>query len=128
MILKKIIFQSFRSYSKKELDLFSGTNLVVGLNTVGKTNLLEGIYLLSRGKSFRAGIEQEMISYQEEIGRVGAEVIVGSGEEKVKLEIVLTGGQVGGERVGRKKYLVNGVAKRKMDFVGHLRCVLFRPE
>ncbi len=135
----------------------------MGPNTSGKTNLLEAIYSLSTGKSFRAEVEREMISYGEEISRVCA--VVGQqnfdstsdslakgslldndnqprsqGEtsqnlmssqhkaEDIKLEIILTVGQLIGEKSPKKKFLVNGVARRLMDFVGSLNCVLFRPE
>jgi len=98
----------------------------VGPNTSGKTNLLEAIYLLATGKSFRAGVEREMISYGQEIARVQGKI---ESEEGIQaLEIVLTPGQVGSERVAKKKYSINKVGKRMMDFVGHLRCVLFGPE
>jgi len=98
----------------------------VGPNTSGKTNLLEAIYLLATGKSIRAGVEREMISYGKEIARVQGKI---KGEEGIQaLEIVLTPGQLGGEKVAKKKYSINKVGKRMMDFVGHLRCVLFGPE
>ena len=42
--------------------------------------------------------------------------------------MMLTVGEVQGQKVAGSRYLVNGTAKRKMDFVGKLRCVLFRPE
>jgi len=44
------------------------------------------------------------------------------------LEIILTGGEVAGQPTPSKKYLVNGVSKRMIDFVGNLRSVLFWPE
>lgn len=171
MILKTLFLQNFRSYKKKEFKFFSGMTLVVGPNTSGKTNLLEAIYLLATGKSFRAGVEAEMIRSGEELARVSAKIIaVSDGRsatnfslmsaresgntppsdskggasaqirsklplrtskslgEKTSLEIVLTTGQVGDQKTAKKKYLVNGVGKRRMDFIGQLRCVLFGPE
>jgi DNA replication and repair protein RecF len=126
MILSNLQLQNFRSFRKKELKFSSGTTLVVGPNTSGKTNLLEAIYLLATGKSFRAGVEAEMIHYGQEVARVKGQV---KGEEgRDNLEIVLTTGQVGGERAAKKRYLLNGNGKRMVDFVGQLRCVLFGPE
>ncbi len=46
----------------------------------------------------------------------------------VKLELVITNGEVQGQKVQLKKYLVNGVARRAIDFVGNLSAVLFWPE
>lgn len=101
-------------------------SLIIGPNTSGKTNILEAIALLATGKSFRAGVETEMISYGKELARVKGEIKDKEGREN--LEIILTAGQVAGERVPKKRYLINGVGKRMMDFVGRLRCVFFGPE
>lgn len=48
--------------------------------------------------------------------------------EQTELELVLTNGEVQGQKAPLKKYLVNGVARRAIDFVGNLRAVLFWPE
>jgi DNA replication and repair protein RecF len=126
VIINSLQLQNFRNYPKKGFEFTSGTTLLVGPNASGKTNLLEAIYLLATGKSFRAGVEREMISYGKELARVQGEI---KGEESIQtLEIVLTPGQLGGERVAKKKFSINKVGKRLMDFVGQLRCVLFGPE
>ena len=98
--------------------------MIIGPNASGKTNVLEAIYLLATGKSFRVkGVESEMIHYGEEVADV--EGLLGSGEN---LKIVLTRGMVMGEKVAKKRYLINGVGKRALDFVGRLRAVYFGPE
>jgi len=125
MVLKSLTLQNFRNYSQKEFSFSSGITLAVGPNAIGKTNLLEAIYLLASGKSFRAGLESEMIGYNQEIARVKGRV---ESEEKKDLEIVLTKGEIGGEKTTRKKFLVNGIGRRMLDFAGNLRAVYFRPE
>jgi len=122
MILSQLTLQQFRSYSKRTFEFSSGITLLVGDNTVGKTNILEAIYTLATGKSFRADMDREMIAWDEDVGRIR-----GVGED-IKLEVVLTSGVVGGEHTPLKKYLVNGVSRRMIDFVGNLRAVLFWPE
>ncbi|PJE68081.1 hypothetical protein COU94_03680 [Candidatus Shapirobacteria bacterium CG10_big_fil_rev_8_21_14_0_10_38_8] len=136
MFIQKLRLQNFRNYSKKEFEFSGGTTLIVGKNTVGKTNILEAVYLLATGKSFRAGLESEMIAYESEIARVKGRISDGepatqkaqSRAESTDLEIILTRGEVAGEKVARKKFLVNGIAKRMFDFVGNLKAVYFRPE
>jgi DNA replication and repair protein RecF len=125
MIISKLRLQDFRLYTKKEFAFEGKNTLIVGQNTVGKTNILEAIYLLASGKSFRAGLESEMISYDQEIARVKGRI---ENEEITDLEIVLTRGEVGGEKTAKKKFLVNGVSRRMFDFVGKLKAVYFRPE
>lgn len=126
MTLHHLQLQNFRNFSKREFKPSPDTTLIIGPNTSGKTNILEAIYLLATGKSFRAGVEEEMISYGKELARIKGEIKDKEGEEN--LEIALTTGQVAGERAAKKRYLINGVGKRMMDFVGKLRCVLFGPE
>jgi len=53
-MLRKITLSDFRNYKTAEYDFSDGVNLIVGQNAKGKTNLLEAIYLLGIGDSFRA--------------------------------------------------------------------------
>ena len=126
MILKQIHLQNFRNYSSQEFSFSEGINLIVGPNTVGKTNLLEAIYLLSSRKSFRARLEEEVIQRDKEVARLKGQIL-SDGEKKI-LEIVLTRGEVNGSRVAKKKYLVNGIPRRMIDFLENFRVVYFGPQ
>lgn len=130
MVLKQIKLTNFRNYLSKEFHFRPETNLIVGPNASGKTNLLEAIYLLATGKNFRVKTtESEAISYKEEIGRViGVVEGVGGVEGEMELEVVLTTGELMGQKIGKKKFLVNQVSKRAFDFVGSLKAVYFGPE
>ena len=50
---KKISFNNFRNFIKFSLDFTSGSNIIVGKNGSGKTNILEGISLFEKGRGFR---------------------------------------------------------------------------
>lgn len=126
MVLKQICLKDFRNYSQKEFEFSANSTLLVGPNAVGKTNLLEAIYLLATGKSFRAQVVEEMINYGQDLARLRAEIKNSQGIES--LEIILTAGEILGRRTPKKRYLVNGVGRRMMDFVGNLRVVYFGPE
>lgn len=82
--------------------------------------------MLSLGKSFRAEQDRELISFDEDLGRI--EGALTSGNEITKLELVLTNGVVMGVKTPYKKCLVNGVAKSMHDFAGRLKVVLFWPQ
>lgn len=119
-MLKSISLQNFRSYKKSEFS-FEETTLVVGPNTSGKSNLIEAIYLLSTGKSFRTDKDVQMLKFSEEVGRVKGVL------KDEEIEVVITNGQVnGGSQY--KKFLVNGVSKRRVDFAGHFLAVIFSPQ
>jgi len=125
--LRKLRLTNFRSYELEIVDLSEGINVVYGPNAFGKTNLLEAIFLLSVGDSFRAKKTEEMVRFGEELGRVQGEITDEQGEMMV-VEVMVCGGVVMGKKVNKRKYLINGVSKKRKDMVGLLPLVLFRPE
>ena len=124
-MLKSISLQNFRSYKKADFQ-FDKKTLVVGPNTSGKTTLIETVFLLSRGKSFRTDKDPQMISYGKDLARVKG--FTKQNSEQTALEVLLTSGEVQGRKTAFKKFMVNGVAKRRADFQGFLPSVLFSPE
>ena len=53
MILNRLTAENFRNLAPHPVAFHAQTNLVVGRNGQGKTNLLEAIYFLATTKSFR---------------------------------------------------------------------------
>ncbi len=126
-MIQKIKLTDFRNFKSKTLDFSEKITVIVGPNASGKTNILESLFLLSTGKSFRAKIEDEMVNYNTDIARVKGKLLSG-----LILESTLTHGliDIGAERpekVARKKLMVNGVSKRLIDFAGNFKVVLFGP-
>src|SRR3989344_8536680 len=70
MILLNIELVDFRNYTSQSFNFSTGVNVVWGKNASGKTNLLEAIYLLGTGNSFRAKVIDEMVHFSQELGRV----------------------------------------------------------
>ena len=131
-MISKIGVSNFRNFKKKVFEFSPKTTVIIGPNASGKTNILESVYLLSTGKSFRVKIEEEMVSHNAEIARVKGLIKNTETKDKTKLEVVLTRGEINigtsrMEKVARKKLLVNGVSKRLFNFAGNLKVVLFGP-
>lgn len=53
MFLKSLYLRNFRNYKEALVEFSPGLNFIHGDNAEGKTNLLEAIFLVSSGKSFR---------------------------------------------------------------------------
>lgn len=87
--------------------------VVVGENGSGKSNLMEAIYLLAAGKSFRADRDNEMVAYDQDFAKVKGVI------DEMELEVILN---------ERKKFEINGVPRRMIDAVGRFRAVLFSPQ
>lgn len=119
-MLKSTVLQNFRSYDLKEFS-FEQTTLIVGPNTSGKTNLIESLYLLSSGKSFRTEKDVQMLKFGKEVGRVKGII------DDIELEVIITNGLVNGKSQ-YKKFLVNGIPKRRVDFAANFLAVLFSPQ
>jgi DNA replication and repair protein RecF len=126
MVLDHLTLQNFRSYRKSTVEFSPGTTTIVGPNGAGKTNLLEALVLLATGRSFRADEDREAVRWGSEVSSVRCQV--SSEEEKTNLEMRITRGEVAGQKAPIKKYFVNGVPRRQIDFVGTMKVVLFWPE
>ena len=116
-MIKKLVLQNFRNYGKKSFEFDPKTTLIVGPNAVGKTNILEAIYLLSTGKSFRAENERDVIKNGENVTNVQCAI-----DNEQSIEIIWDA-----RSRFQKLYRINGVGKRQADFAGLLPVVLFAP-
>ena len=63
MILREIFLRNFRNYSKLNLTFDNRVNLIIGPNGVGKSNLLESIYILGFGRSPWATSNNDIIKF-----------------------------------------------------------------
>jgi DNA replication and repair protein RecF len=57
--------ENLRCLRRAELELHPGRNLIIGANGSGKTSLLEAIFLLGRGRSFRTRNSERLITHGE---------------------------------------------------------------
>lgn len=63
MRIKNLKLRHFRNYEEKEFDFHDRSNLVLGSNGSGKTSLLESVYLLALGRSFRTTLDQALLQF-----------------------------------------------------------------
>ncbi|MCA9369757.1 MAG: DNA replication/repair protein RecF [Pseudomonadales bacterium] len=126
MQLKTISLTNIRKHTFLSLDFSQQTTVIVGENGSGKTTIAEALYFLTTGESFRASVIDDVIEFESEFGRIIA--VVEHDDEQKELELLLTKGLVQGKRVAKRLYSVNGVRRRKKDFVGQFASVVFRPE
>ncbi len=58
---ERLHVSGLRCLSDVEIDLAPGINVFVGANGAGKTTVLEAMFLLSRGRSFRSGAKEALL-------------------------------------------------------------------
>ncbi|WP_423187972.1 DNA replication/repair protein RecF [Alishewanella sp. d11] len=66
MSLVSLQLKQFRNFSELQFQANAAFNLIVGENGSGKTSLLEAIYYLAHGRSFRTNKHQRLIQYEHE--------------------------------------------------------------
>ena len=110
---------NFRNYAQQTLRLSRGVNIFVGENGQGKTNLLEAVYYLAFGNTFRGNKEMELINWQQDYFRVMAQLKKDTSSRLFELEIY-------SDRQRNKQIKINGVKyKRNSALLGYLQVVLF---
>jgi DNA replication and repair protein RecF len=124
MRIDRLTLKGFRSYAALDVDFPAGPQVVVGDNATGKTNLLESLVVLGTGRSHRAGADGELVAWGAEFCRLEAAATNAAGVQ-AQLEVVVALSASGG---GRKRVMVNGVARRPTALAAALPVVLFAPE
>lgn len=113
MIINSISLTNFRNHESFRLDFNPDTTLILGANGWGKTSILEAIYILMRGKSFRA-TDVDIIKNSSDFYRI--ELEYDSGETNIA---VYDGKQ--------KTFLVGDKKVRRLPKKNKYPVVLFLP-
>ena len=64
MPLSRLIIQNFRNLQSVDLEPSPSFNFIVGANGSGKTSLLEAIFYLGHGRSFKSHVSQRVIHHE----------------------------------------------------------------
>lgn len=113
-----ISFLNFRSYDTFDLEDIGPLTVFVGPNAVGKTNIVEGIQLLTAQASFRHAPVEQLVHAGSDFARLSADVSDGNRQLELCLQLA----------EGRKKHLLNGKAKNTADLKGLVPSVTFTPD
>lgn len=117
--ITRVEYRDFRNMAQRTLEPHPGLTVLVGPNAVGKTNCVEGIVLLTSGRSFRH------LAGPGDLVREGASscrVAMLLEGEKRRVDVAF---EVEG---GKKRLLVNGKARRVTEGARLMPSVLFYPD
>lgn len=118
MQIQKLKLEHFRNYQNFELDFEKKVLLIKGKNARGKTNLIEALFALSIGKSFRLKDLSEAIEWEQDYMRITGLLV-----DETELELFYST-----HPRKQKVSKINGVKIKLNDFVGNFLSVLFTPE
>src|SRR5436190_22986523 len=75
MYLAHLRLREFRNYGRLDADFGPGCLLLLGDNAQGKTNILEGIYLIATLSSFRGVGSAQMVQHGQKGYFVGSHIV-----------------------------------------------------
>lgn len=119
MYLNNLKIRNFRNISEINLVLSNYFNIIYGLNGQGKTNLLEAIYLLGNGRTFRSAKINELISYNYETANICGLITNNNLEHQVNINL---------NKLFKKITLDGKNIQTAIELQGKMPVVIFSPD
>lgn len=118
MKIEKLQVRNFRNLKKIEYEPSPGLNVLVGDNAQGKTNLLESIFVLATGNSFRSATDSNLVKYETEGYAIKSSYIFSERALEASIQY---------QTNGYKSALINN-KKSTQKHPDRIRVVLFTPD
>ena len=115
-----ISLQNYKNYNRIDVDFCPGVNAILGLNGMGKTNLLDAIYYTCLGKSYFSSGDRLVLKQGEEFIRIKSQISVADRKEKFVAKII----------PGKKKEIsIDGKkVERISDHIGRYPVTIVAPD
>jgi DNA replication and repair protein RecF len=117
-MITKLWLKNFRNFSEATVHFSPKMNIFVGDNGQGKTNLLEALYVLTRGQSFRYSDNENLIRHGCSEAFLKGQIFHGSLDYELQLTVLKS----------KKNHLLNGKRANLSDLSGRFPNVIFSPE
>ena len=118
MEIEHLKLLNFRNYSSLELNFYNSINIIYGNNGIGKTNLVEAIYVLALTKSFRTIQDKNLIMKEKNVTKI--EGIVKS-KAKNNYKVIIN-------EDGKKVKIDNNKIDKISEYISKINVVLFNPD
>lgn len=125
MLINKLKLTNFRNYTNFELD-FGKTTVIIGPNGIGKTNILEALFVLATTKSFRTRNEINLFNYGKEYLKISAQIENQKNNDGRKQLVDFFIFQK--NEMISKKIKIDDLEKKPIELLGLIKIVLFSPE
>jgi DNA replication and repair protein RecF len=122
MYIKELVLKNFRNYSGISIDFSPDVNLISGPNAAGKTNILEGVSVVSNLRSFRNVPDSEIITWGNSTYFCSSTL---GDSPYAKFEI---GCSLSSDKILKRVKIDDFITKRISDYYGKFLTVIFSPE
>ena len=120
MKITNIYIKNYRNYESFDLKIDKNTNVFIGKNAQGKTNLLEAIFFCGVGRSFRTSKDKDLIKWDKENAKIVLDIE--KKYRKQKIEIFFS-------KNTKKTIKIDGISIRRVgDLLGEMPVVFFSPD
>jgi DNA replication and repair protein RecF len=124
MQISNLELANFRNHKNLTINLDNPIIYIFGSNGIGKTNILEAIYLLSSTKSLRSQYDKDMILFDEKFLKLKAKII--KDDDEKELELIIQS-KTDFNNLSTKTCRINQLPKSISFFAGTLKSVIFSP-
>ena len=104
MIVNRLGLSQYRNMTEEQFSPGPGVNVICGSNAQGKTNLLEGLWLFTGGRSFRGAKDSELVAFGEPRASVRLDFFARDREQRAQLTV----------ENGRRKASLNRSEERRV--------------
>ena len=119
MVIKNVSIKNFRNYDSLKLKFNSKINILYGENGVGKTNLLESIYLLALTKSHRSFLDNSLIKNNKDFSNVKGNFVINDIDYTFEVNLLEN------QKVIK---IDNKEIKKLSDYLSKINIIIFYPD
>lgn len=117
MLINSLAAVNFRNFESAQIQFNPRLNIIIGDNGQGKTNIIEALYLLIEGESFRYSKNENLIRLGHSQAQIRANAVTNDLDYNLNLRLTSS----------KKKFSVNGKSTSNARMT-NLAAILFSPE
>ena len=117
MYIKDLKLVNFRNYETLKMKFHPSLNIYIGNNGVGKTNLVEAIYVLALTRSFRQSNDKHLITKDKQLSKIEGNII---NTYENNYQILISG-------EGKKVKIDQNKVTKISNYISRINIILFHP-
>jgi len=125
MFVKNLTLRNYRNHLNSQFEFSPNLTVINGPNGIGKTNILEALYVIATGRSQRARYDKELINHESTFCSITANTTTQQYEYLLEVQILANDLIT---NLSSKRAKVNKVSKTTQHLIGLFNAVMFSPQ